>query len=102
MDPGNMFERNTVEGLGQIAGNHVVGCQGTTHAAERPIKLVNHKLRVVEDEGTGGPQVMKEAKADDKGFIFGLIIGAVKIQLKRKIPTIVIGRLNDNPNIGRG
>ncbi|KAM1751400.1 hypothetical protein ACFX11_009522 [Malus domestica] len=96
-----MFERNTVEGFGQIAGNHVVGCQGTTYAAKRPVKLVNHEFRIAEDEGTGGPQVMKEAKADDKGFIFGLIIGAVEIQLKRKIPTIVIRRLNDNANAGR-
>ncbi|KAM1743309.1 hypothetical protein ACFX12_013210 [Malus domestica] len=82
MGPGNMLESNTGEGFGQIVGNHIVGCQGITHAAERPIKLVNHKFKVAEDEGMGGSQVMKEAKANDKGFVFGLIIGAVEIQLE--------------------
>ncbi|KAM1833046.1 hypothetical protein ACFX13_022907 [Malus domestica] len=85
-----------------MADNHVVGCQGTTHAAERPIKLVNHKFGVTKDEGTGGSQVMKDAKADDKGFVFGLVIGAVKIQFERKIPTIMVRRLNDNANADRG
>ncbi|KAM0989625.1 hypothetical protein ACFX2A_013675 [Malus domestica] len=85
-----MFKCNTVEGFGQIAGNHVVGCQGTTYALKRTIKLVNHKFRVAEDEGTGRLQVMKDSKPDDKGFVFGLIICAFKIQLERKIPTIVV------------
>ncbi|KAM1755467.1 hypothetical protein ACFX12_007794 [Malus domestica] len=96
MDLRNMFKCNTVEGFGQIAGGHVVRCQGTTHASKRPIQLVNHKFGVAKDEGTGCPQVMKDAKTDDEGFVFGLIICAFKIQLERKIPTIVVWGLNDN------
>ncbi|KAM1815821.1 hypothetical protein ACFX12_000294 [Malus domestica] len=98
----NMFKCNTIEGFGQIAGDNVIGCQGATHALKRTIKLVNHKFGVAEDESTGHPQVMKDSKADDKGFVLGLVICAFEIQLERKIPTIVVWRLNDNSNASRG
>ncbi|KAM2674248.1 hypothetical protein EV2_015465 [Malus domestica] len=97
-----MFKYYTVEAFDQIAGGHLVRCQGTTHASKRPIKLVNHEFRVAEDEGTGCPQVMKDAKVDNKGFVFGLIICAFKIQLEQKIPTIVVWGLNDNSDASRG
>lgn len=85
-----MLECDSLKWLGQIGGNHVIRHQSTTHATKSAIKLVNQKFWVTPDEDASCSKVLKDVKADDKGFIFGLIIRTIEIQLQRKIPVVVI------------
>ncbi|KAM1528987.1 hypothetical protein ACFX1Z_018250 [Malus domestica] len=56
---------------------------------------------MVENEDTSTVQIMKYAKANNKGFILGLIVGTIEIQLKGKEPTVLVWGLEDDPHADR-